>query len=43
MKITPLASLALMLALSATLVAQQPPPARPLSPDGIASVQVLGD
>ena len=43
MKITPLASLALMLALSATLVAQQPPPARPLSPDGIASVQVLGE
>jgi hypothetical protein len=31
-----------VLALNVSVVAQQTPPARPLSPDGIASVQVLG-
>ena len=42
MKLTSLAAVALAFAMTVTLSAQQPP-ARPLSPDGIASVQVLGE
>jgi hypothetical protein len=38
-----IAGAAALLALTAGTTAQQPPPARPMSPDGSAQVQVLGE